>query len=68
MDSEASDVVGDWERSEPGMRSHYRGEWIAVHPQRGLVAHSQELAVVVSEVDALGLRNEVVFDCVTDER
>lgn len=61
------DAVTAWRDQNPEELARYRGMQIAVHPERGIVAYSEDFATLFAEVKRLGLVDQVVFDSVSDQ-
>jgi hypothetical protein len=63
----SADPVSAWMRSHQEELLQYRGQRIAVHPERGVIASGPDLGSVYARVRELGLLDEVVFDTVPNE-
>lgn len=62
------DPIERWRRDNLKELSQFVGQRVAIHPTKGIVAHDASTAVVVKQVRALGLSDEVVIESVHPAR
>lgn len=56
------DAAERWRLAHPDELEKYRGQQIAIHPTRGIVASGSSYGEVKRKVKALGLLGQVTFD------
>lgn len=58
------DSCSDWIINNQEEVQKYKGQRIAVHPIRGIVASHTDLLLLYGKVKEMGLLDEVIFDSV----